>query len=564
MQWFCLDLETSNSDKDIIDNSTRVWLWDIYEPYLNEHYNGSNIKSLVEFILNGESCIYYIHNLKFDASFIINYLLTHGFTINDTRETNTITTLVSDRLVWYKFTVYYGKKKFEFRDSLKKIVGSLKNAAKAFNLSIEKGEIDYTKYRPKGYLYTQEELNYVHIDTEIMGKILMQYYEQGMNSLTNASDALKEYKKIIGKNEFKKFFPILDISIDNFIRKSYKGGYCYVNPKFKNKDLNKIYTYDVKSMYPSIMYEKPLPFDIPVHYNGKYEYDPFMPLYIQRILVDCKIKENHIPAIQTKTFLSVRINYLYDTKGKQIEMYLTNIDLKLLYEHYDIYEIEYIEGYKFRCKNDLFKEYIGKYYKLKETTKGAKKQLYKVFLNSLYGKFAMSPIKGSAIPKIENNKIIFDKFVDEEGEPIYTAVASFITSYAREKLLTAIQVNFENFVYCDTDSIHLIKPAHNIRYGFNLGDFAIENGTGTCENDVKTDIIKGRYLGQKCYMLQKENGILKKIAGATESIKEYITFDNFHYGLSTENVYKQFPKYRMKQVKNGMLLIPTKFQIKEK
>lgn len=564
MKWICADFETSNSDINIKKEYTRVWAWDIYDHEIKKHTTGIDIETFIDTLFLYKSCIIYFHNLKFDGNFILNYLLKNNFKIDNSRRSGTISTLITDRLIWYSFTVYYFGRRYIFRDSAKKIIGSLADAANAFDLPIKKGEIDYKLHRDEGYIPTEEELDYIHNDTEIMSDILEYYYDNDMPSLTNASDALKTYKKIIGEQVYKYYFPILPKNIDDFIRKSYKGGFCYVNPKFKNKDLGNIWTYDVKSMYPSRMRYCKLPFGVPKYYRGKYEKDEEMPLYIQHIRVECRLKENHIPTIQIKSYLSIKLNYLENTNGEMYELYLTNIDLAHLLKDYRIFDIEYIDGFKFYARNDLFEDYIDKFYALKEHAKGAKKQLYKIFLNSLYGKFAMMTERSQGIPYIKDNHIAFEKTESEEVDAVYTAVASFITAYARDHLLKGIYANLENFVYCDTDSIHLVKPAKGIKIGKELGDFDLENGKIE-NNEHITNITKGRYLGQKCYILIGYNGkeyILKKIAGAPTKVKEQINWDNFQINFTSDA--NMFPKFRMKNVEGGVLLIPTEFTIKPK
>lgn len=566
MNWIAGDFETSNSDINIKEKYTRVWLWDIYDHDKKTHYNGDDIETFFDVLFTYPSTIIYFHNLKFDGSFALNYLLSNGFKISNSHENMTISTLITDRLVWYTFTVYYCGCKYVFRDSMKKIIGTIANAAKAFDLPIMKGEIDYKLHRDKGYKPTEKELAYIHNDTEIMSDILEYYYANGMTSITNASDAMKAYKSIIGEKKYKHLYPILSKEIDDFIRASYKGGYCYLNPKFANKDLGVMYTYDVKSMYPSVMAYADLPFGVPVHYEGAYEEDELMPLFIQKIHVDCKLKEGHVPSIQSKSFMSIKLNYLKDTDGMTIELTLTSLDLMNLFEDYDIYSIDFIEGYKFRSSKDLFREYVDFYYEKKETSKGALKQLYKIFLNSLYGKFAMMTERSQAIPQILEGVNKYDRTELEEVDATYTAVASFITASARFKLLRAIRANLENFVYCDTDSIHLLKPIKRCpqlyTLGKKLGDFDLENGSYSSKGLPISEIKRARYLGQKCYVLDMGNGLKKKIAGAPDKVKEQIDWDNFHIGFTSDE--NEYPKMRMENVKGGVLLIPTTFTIKAK
>lgn len=565
MRWYAADFETCNAKEDIKNNETRVWLWDVFDPIFRVHYTGLDIQTFCNWIFKQKSCLFYFHNLKFDGAFLLNHLLQNGFSINDSEEDKSISTLITDRLTWYTFTVHYNGRKYKFRDSLKKITGSLEQAAKDFDLPIRKGEIEYDKYRPMGYQPTEEEIDYCHNDTEILADIMKFYYDHGMTAITNASDAMKKYKEIIGEKAYSHYFPVLDKEIDDFIRRSYKGGFCYVNPKYKNKFLHDIYCYDVKSMYPSVMAYKPLPYGIPVHYIGRYKENSQFPLYIQEIEVDCDLKSGFIPSIQTKTYFSIKLNYLTSTEGRLIRLVLTSLDLQRLKKDYNIHEIRYIQGYMFQASTNLFHEYVMKFFELKEQSKGAKKMLYKIYLNSLYGKFAMATERSQAYPEIIEGANKYIKTDKEIVDATYTAVACFITSWARNKLLEGIYKNINQFVYCDTDSIHLLSPAVGVDEGKELGQFAIEHGR--YENKIaKTDIKIGKYLGQKCYILAEKKGDnvieIKKIAGAPSKVKEQINFKNFKYNFSSDaNLY---PKFRVKNVKGGVVLVPTSFTIKEK
>ncbi len=572
MKWLAADFETSNSDKNIEEGYTRVWAWDIFNPENRSHVTGYEIDTFFDYIFTLQSTLLYFHNLKFDGAFVINYLLQHGFEIKDTKEHKTISTLITDRLVWYTFTIYFNGKKYIFRDSNKKITTSLAKAAEDFGLETTKGEIDYRKHRDEGYIPTDEEIDYIHRDTEILADIMKYYYDNNMTSMTNATDAMKVYKSMIGKRAYDNFFPVLDKDTDDFIRRSYKGGFCYLNPKFKDKVLDRVYCYDVKSMYPSVMAYWDLPYGYPVQYNGLYKEDVVFPLFIQELEVCCDLKKGHIPSIQTKTFMSIRLNYLKSTEGRMINMVLTALDLERLFMDYDIYDIKFIKGYKFASSKKLFYDYVMKYYTLKEISVGAVKQLYKIFLNSLYGKFAMMMERQQATPLIENgkNRYIRDKL--EIVDPMYTAVASYITASARYKLLDGIYKNIDNFIYCDTDSIHLTKPAKDLNLGKQLGQFNLEHGIyeNNDLNKPKTFINMAKYLGQKCYILceTKENNgeikniQIKKIAGAPDKVKEQINFENFKYNFTSDA--DKYPKFRMKNVNGGVLLIPTTFTIKEK
>ena len=102
-----------------------------------------------------------------------------------------------------------------------------------------------------------------------------------------------------------------------------------------------------------------------------------------------KIKKNKIPTIQIKNSISFIANeYLESTNNDIVCLVLTNIDLKLFLEQYDVYNLEYECGWKFKGIQGIFTEYISKWIKVKNeaTLSGNKplRSIAKLLLNSLY------------------------------------------------------------------------------------------------------------------------------------------------------------------------------------
>ena len=152
------------------------------------------------------------------------------------------------------------------------------------------------------------------------------------------------------------------------------------------------------------MYEKELPFGEPIYFNGKYKEDRIYPLFIQMITCRFELKKNKIPTIQIKNNRSFfRSNeYLENSQNEIVCLVLTNIDLKLFFEQYNVYDLSYECGWKFKSITGIFKNYIDKWITKKNnaTIEGNKGQrtLAKLMLNSLYGKFATSMDAQSKIP----------------------------------------------------------------------------------------------------------------------------------------------------------------------
>ena len=450
--------------------------------------------------------------------------------------------------VFYSITINFGITIIEIRDSLKKITGTVEEIAKSYDLPILKGTIDYTLNRTNPYTPTPEEVQYIHHDTEIIARVLNLQYNERMTHLTTASDTFNDYKSCIG-HTFSILFPVLPLEEDKYIRKSYIGGVCQVNPKYQGKDLTNIIVYDVNSMYPHKMCKSLLPYGRPKYYTGPYTSNEKYPLFICHILVDCTLKPGHFPTILLKNAnMTLLKQYLYDTDGEE-DLYLTNIDLQLLYDHYTVHSITYIDGYMFMGSSNLFHAYLLPIYTKKCTTKGAEKQLNKLKLNGLYGKFATNPEKYNKIPYLEDDIVKYKTGSFVVGEPIYTAVSSFITAYARQQLFEAIHAHAEDFVYCDTDSVHL---KCKMKSGFEVHPSSL----GAWKEEKI--YLKARYLAQKTYIGQTEKKLDKKIAGASKEIKSALTFDNFHFGFTTMG--KLLPK----AVKGGVILQSTEFTLKER
>lgn len=152
------------------------------------------------------------------------------------------------------------------------------------------------------------------------------------------------------------------------------------------------------------MREKKLPFGEPIFFNGEYKKDKVYDLYIQMITCRFELKENKIPTIQIKNNRSFfRSNeYLENSKNEIVCLVLTNIDLELFFEQYNVYDLEYVCGWKFKSIQGIFNKYIDKWIekKINATIEGNKGQrtLAKLMLNSLYGKFATSMDAQSKLP----------------------------------------------------------------------------------------------------------------------------------------------------------------------
>ncbi len=504
-----------------LDDETYVWAWALCDISTENIEIGNNIESFFDYLLKYKNPVCYFHNLKFDGEFILYYIMKNGFTYVKNKEDikdKTFTTLISQMGQFYQITVYFKKenksyKKITFIDSLKILPFSVEQIAKSFDLPISKLELDYNKPREKGYILNNEEREYIKNDVLIVAKALKILFEEKLTKMTIGSNAITDFKNMMSKSKFLHYFPKLDYELDKDLRRSYKGGFTYLNPIYKDKEIKNINILDVNSLYPYCMYSKQIPIGEPIFYDGKYKDDKVYNLYIQKITCIFEIKKNKIPTIQIKNSVSFRPNeYLKSSDNNYVTLYLTSVDLKLFLEQYDVYDLSYDCGWKFKSVNGIFSEYIDKWIKRKNeaTLSGnlGQRTLAKLMLNNIYGKLATSLETKSKIPFLGDDDIVHYYFSEtEEKDGIYLPAGSFITAYAREITIRTSQAitdyslkkyNKDLYVYSDTDSIHTLLSIEELKQFCNIDD--VKLGFWKHEGFAK----KGKFVRQKTYIEETE------------------------------------------------------------
>ena len=592
------DFETTTDENDC-----RVWaysLCNIEDP--SDFKYGTSIDDFFDFCKDYlHNYKIWFHNLKFDGVFIIDYLLTHGFTwIKDKKERsdNTFTTLVTDMGQFYSIVVYFNIKghrinKVEFFDSLKIFPNfSVEKVAEGFKLPIHKLKIDYKKYRSVGYELDDNEIAYIRNDVEIMSRGLKEMFSRGLTRMTIASDAIKSLRDTFVN--FREIFPILPLDVDKDIRQSYRGGFTYLNDKWKETLIGEGIVLDVNSLYPSCMsspYE--MPYGMPIPFESKYEEDKIYPLYVQSLSCSFKLKPNKIPCIQIRNDFSFIPNeYVKSTDGKIIDLYLTKPDFELFFEQYDVKNITYNGGWKFMSGVGYFDRYIN--YWTEQKIKAGKegnaplRLISKLMLNSAYGKLGSSGEGRQKRPYLSSEGVVkFTLLPKEEKETFYIPAACFITAYGRNRTIRTAQAvtdytlkkyGEDRFYYADTDSIHASLTDEDLEElkdiikidDFKLGYWAKE-----------AEFSRAYYIRQKCYIEEIENKTEVTVAGLPKYLAPIITFDNFKKGFTTEGmtieditklamqngatedeIEKLHHKLTYQYVKGGVILADTDFTIK--
>ena len=418
-----------------------------------------------------------------------------------------------------------------------------------------KGELDYEAYREPGHILTDEEKDYIRRDVQIVAKVLKDFIDEGLTKMTAGSNALYTYKKMIGGDKgFRKMYPILDKEQDEFMRKAYRGGFTYADPRFRCKEVGEGLVFDVNSLYPSVMHDEMLPYGEPVWFDGEPEYDKRRPLWIAAVCCRFKVKPDHIPCIQLKGNFRFKQTEYLENSGVETVFTITNIDWKLINEQYDVKNVEWLGGYKFKANEWQFKEYVDKFTEQKiqaaKEGKPGKRQIAKLMLNSLYGKFATRLTGVSRKPIMEDDGILrYHDLEPDERTPVYLPVGVFVTSYARYKTISSAQMVYDRFLYADTDSLHILGtdvPECLDVDQYRLGAWKLES-----------HFSRAKFLRAKCYTEEIEGALSTHVSGMPYNVHDQVTLDNFEFGA----VYHG--KLYQKRVPGGIVLVPGDMKIRE-
>ena len=608
MSKFTADFETSTPKWLERDGYSRVWAYAICEIGNPENFiYGNNIEDFFKWCFKDKrkNHTLYFHNLKFDGEYIFYYLLKNGYEVVQTKKEardKTFTCLISDTGQFYSIEIYETAGKYPNKvtiyDSLKILNFGVDQIAKDFSLPIRKLELDYDTYREVGHELTEHEIDYIRNDVEVMARALDIMFKENLTKMTIASDALHNFKSML--SSFDLYFPKLPFDIDRSIRDSYKGGFTYLNEIYREADIKRdIIVLDSNSMHPSHMMNDWMPIGEPIYYQGEYKEDILYPLFIQRLSCSFKLKEGKIPSIQLKHTLGyVPTEYLETTNGDIVTLTLTSVDYKLFFMQYDVSDITYHDGFKFKRLKGIFTGYINYWINEKiEAKKNKNNALYliaKLMLNSLYGRFGLNPRVRSKYPVLDDldDRVRYKLYPEEIRDSIYCPVASFITAYSRYDIVTSSQsirdyslktYGEDYYIYSDTDSIHMIKLSEKeLSKIIKMDDYKL----GYYKLESKA--LRGLYIRQKCYLEEtyitkeeynelpedkkkkwtlKDNVYIKlnaTIAGLPKKLGKYITPENFKKGFSIKaSETDKEHKLAFKHVKGGVLLVDTDFTIKE-
>lgn len=545
-KYILLDIETANNHA-LEKKDLKTWLVSAQIKFNGKTYFFRTPMQVVHWYKNlikeyylheYRKIVTYIHNSSYDLSYLIPFF--QRFLPNEER----YGLYNSEHKI-----IMYNQYCFEFRCSYLLSGMSLEKWSDEMNVEHKKkvGLYDYDKIIYQDSVLSDQEMVYDIYDILSMEDCLQKQMEKHGDDITTIPLTSTGYcRRLFRNNAYKdkyyrkKYFldNRLNVELYKYCKNAFAGGYTHNNRFFKSKIVTKDFIEgipateqivtgclighrDFRSMYPSNMRTRPLPFGKPkLHYdinkpffrkNKRINIEEILKLYpkystISRIKIyEMELKnidECSLPFMQvSKMFNRKGVRFLADngrllkTYSGTFETYVDNHTLKILNEQYNIKYL-IIKVYKFhneympKCLADtideLFKDKSD--YKILHQKAEEEKGLFapetleyafllllsKRLLNSTYGMFATAPIRAKydldyskeepfvLLERMVTDKeieIALDKFYNGQNNFLPYQVGIFITALSRYELYEYATkgVGYDRILYADTDSLFYLK-----------------------------------------------------------------------------------------------------------
>jgi hypothetical protein len=459
------------------------FIWGLYNG--EEYWEFTETDEFVNFLYDKNVVVYAHNGGKFDWHFLTQYIVQFE-----------PLTIINGRLAKFKIG------ECEFRDSFNIIPAPLS--------AYKKDEFDYglleiaERHKPENWAKIKE---YLKNDCVYLHEMVSQFIDLYGMHLTQAGSAMNTWSKMSGiKKPQSTAFYYHDMA------PYYYGGRVQC---FETGEINDQFTViDINSAYPHAMtFEHPWG----MNYSTYDELPDWLTVdQIQRAFI--KLKADSLGAFPYRQ----ENGLAFPNDGEPREFTVTGWEYLAAIETGALRNAEIIQV-RLYLEHINFKEYVDYFYDIKREAEArgdaAGRLFAKIFLNSLYGKFASNPenyeeymtipagmLQGADADGWKYCKLISDdtavvcKPLDEERHRYYDiAVSASITGFVRAHLWRTICL-CDRVIYCDTDSI-AARAVNSAPISKQLGDWSI---------DAECDY--GAVAGKKLYAFRKADGKGWKLA----------------------------------------------------
>ena len=442
----------------------------------------------------------------------------------------------------------------EFRCSYLQTNMNLKKFTEKMNVPHSKlDDFDYGIPRFPWSPLTVEELRYCQNDVLGLVEAIKEEMKRDYDTLltipyTSTGYVRRDFKQALKNAGYFyrwawDYFP--DHKLYEIMRKAFRGGDTHGNRWYADRIMHNVHSYDRSSSYPDVICNCQFPVT-PFQLTDITDIDRIRELvekhnraFLLRLRFSggIRLKSEYwgSPYLSRDKSDKIRGGVFYNGRileAESLELCITDVDLKIIDEEYDIGKITVLDCYKStygrlpKCMIDLTIEY----YKRKTELKGVDKYQYdkaKNKLNSIYGMTAQNPISIPLIYSPEDKEFSYDLDADieklfEDQKRSYWLPYQYgiwVTAWARYELFLGVKNvsmeagssidEFSDFIYCDTDSVKFFGNADFTEYNESRKARSIQSGAyATDRKGVKHymgvfeqehDYSEFKHLGAKKY-----------------------------------------------------------------
>lgn len=515
--------------------------------------------------------VVYVHNLSYEWQFIKTIIPIDDVFAMDRRK---ILRVISGRI--------------EFRCSMLHSNMSLDKFTQLHGVKHKKlHDFNYAKKRYSWTPLTPDELAYCIHDVIGLQEALNHEMKSDNDDLytiplTSTGYARREAKAALASSVWwiRKILP--DAEVFNVLRKCFRGGNTHANRYNSNIIIEAspdapIMSFDISSSYPAVMVSERFPDKFIkgdpslLWLYFKHDKAILMHLFLYDVrLIDKMFGCPYISKSKCERYSGAKFDNGRILEADYIEMYITEIDFQILLMEYEFnYNLAECWIAKKKRLPKPLRELILRQYQEKTTLKGIDDYLYNKTKNKFNANFGMAvqnPVRPELVLQ-EDGTIIesFDKSVEELVEkyqktgwlPYQWGV--YITCYARLKLEKGLHsIPYEDFIYCDTDSIKFIGD-HSAAFEelntlYRDERFAATDTRGNVHYlgvwEPDATYMKFKTMGAKKYAYEDETGLHVTISGVNkkagaEELKDIRNFKEgfiFRKAGGTESRYNDHPE----------------------
>ena len=524
---------------------------------------------LVEFFdtSRDKHLIIYVHNLGFEFQFIRKRLKWETVFSLDNRKPVKAVTI--DGIEFRCSYILSGYSLAKLSDQLTK-----------YKITKKTGDLDYSKIRNEKTPLTEKEISYCINDVLVVVAYIQELIEREGDitklPITKTGFVRKYCRDMCmydgnHKNNTAKYGKYhrlmkgltIDKTIYLLLQQAFAGGFTHGNPKYIQKIMKNVDSFDFSSAYPYVMLSEQYPMSVAQKYmpTDIEDFNKNLKLYcclftIEIIQLSSKITyDNYISAshcIEKEMWIE---NNGRVVSADRIVITVTEQDFNIIKRTYKWENLRILTFYRFK-KDYLPRDFMLAILKLfgdKTVLKGVENKeveylISKENLNSCYGMTVTDPCRDEIIyeeNEWEKEDCDFDTALAHYNKSakrfLYYPWGIWVTAYNRRNLWSGIMEFKDDYIYSDTDSIKVINKSRHMDYINNYNKWVLQKlQLAFLERNIDISLTRpknkygvekqlgiwdyeGQYkrfkcLGAKRYMTETDNGISITVSGLNKKV----------------------------------------------